>query len=142
MTDNAKNSQLVPPNATVAAITESIRERSAGRRAAYLATMEKQRGNRLSRRRLSAANQAHAFAALPNGDKLKVVSEPVPMIGIVSAYNDVLSAHQPMQDYPTLIKDEVRKHAAIAQFAGGVPAMCDGVTQGQPAWSCRRFHAM
>ena len=53
------------------------------------------------------------------------------MIGIVSAYNDVLSAHQPMADYPTIIKDEVRKHAAVAQFAGGMPAMCDGVTQGQ-----------
>ena len=54
------------------------------------------------------------------------------MIGIVSAYNDVLSAHQPMADYPAIIKDEVRKPAAVAQFAGGVPAICDGVTQGQP----------
>ena len=54
------------------------------------------------------------------------------MIGIVSAYNDVLSAHQPMANYPAIIKDEVRKPAAVAQFAGGVPAICDGVTQGQP----------
>ncbi len=139
MTDDLKTGKTAPLNATVAAITESIRERSAERRAAYLATVEKQRANRLSRRRLSAANQAHGFAALPNGDKLKVVSEPVPMIGIVSAYNDVLSAHQPMQDYPTLIKIEVRKHAAIAQFAGGVPAMCDGVTQGQPGMELSLF---
>ena len=139
MNDDSKIGQPVPLNATVAAITESIRERSAVRRTAYLATVEKQRADRLSRRRLSAANQAHGFAALPNGDKLKVVSEPVPMIGIVSAYNDVLSAHQPMQDYPTLIKDEVRKHAAIAQFAGGVPAMCDGVTQGQPGMELSLF---
>ena len=139
MTDDSKNSQPTLLNATVAAITELIRTRSAKRRAAYLATVEKQRANRLSRRRLSAANQAHGFAALPNGDKFKVVSEPVPMIGIVSAYNDVLSAHQPMQDYPTLIKDEVRKHAAIAQFAGGVPAMCDGVTQGQPGMELSLF---
>ena len=139
MTDDSKIGQPVPLNATVAAITESIRARSAERRAAYLATVEKQRANRLSRRRLSAANQAHGYAALPGADKLKVVSEPVPMIGIVSAYNDVLSAHQPMQDYPTLIKDEVRKHAAIAQFAGGVPAMCDGVTQGQPGMELSLF---
>ena len=139
MTDDTQKSPSAPLNATVAAITESIRIRSAARRAAYLATVEKQRANRLSRRRLSAANQAHGFAALPGADKLKVVSEPVPMIGIVSAYNDVLSAHQPMQDYPTLIKDEVRKHAAIAQFAGGVPAMCDGVTQGQPGMELSLF---
>ena len=139
MTSDLKIGQSVLLNGTVAAITQSIRERSAERRAAYLATVEKQRANRLSRRRLSAANQAHGFAALPNGDKLKVVSEPVPMIGIVSAYNDVLSAHQPMQDYPALIKNEVRRHAAIAQFAGGVPAMCDGVTQGQPGMELSLF---
>ena len=137
MTYDSKHWQPSALNPTVAAITESIRERSIERRAAYLATVDKQRANRLSRRRLSAANQAHGFAALPNGDKLKVVSEPVPMIAIVSAYNDVLSAHQPMQDYPAIIKAEVRKHAAVAQFAGGVPAMCDGVTQGQPGMEIR-----
>ncbi len=139
MIHKQKNDQQSPLNATVAAISASIRKRSVERRAAYIATVEKQRTNRLSRRRLSAANQAHGFAALPNGDKLKVVSEPVPVIGIVSAYNDVLSAHQPMQDYPALIKNEVRKHAAIAQFAGGVPAMCDGVTQGQPGMELSLF---
>ncbi len=139
MTDDTQISQPVPLNATVAAITESIRARSTARRAAYLATVEKQRSNRVARRRLSAANQAHGYAALPNGDKLKVVSEPVPMIGIVSAYNDVLSAHQPLDDYPSIIKTEVRKHAAIAQFAGGVPAMCDGVTQGQPGMELSLF---
>ena len=139
MTYDSKHWQPSALNPTVAAITESIRERSIERRAAYLATVDKQRANRLSRRRLSAANQAHGFAALPNGDKLKVVSEPVPMIAIVSAYNDVLSAHQPMQDYPALIKAEVRKHAAVAQFAGGVPAMCDGVTQGQPGMELSLF---
>ena len=139
MTYEPKSDGAARLNATVAAITESIRDRSAARRAAYLATVEKQRANRLSRRRLSAANQAHGYAALPGGDKLKVVSEPVPMIGIVSSYNDVLSAHQPMADYPAIIKAEVRKHAAIAQFAGGVPAMCDGVTQGQPGMELSLF---
>ncbi len=126
-------------NLTVHAVTEQIRARSLERRAAYLATVEMQRANRLARKRLSAANLAHGFAALPNGDKLKVVSEQVPMIGIVSSYNDVLSAHQPMADYPAIIKDEIRKHAAVAQFAGGVPAMCDGVTQGQPGMELSLF---
>ena len=124
---------------TVVKITSAIAERSTARRAAYLATVEKQRANRLARRRLSAANLAHGYAALPNGDKLKVVSEPVPMVAIVSSYNDVLSAHQPLADYPALIKDEIRKHAAVAQFAGGVPAMCDGVTQGQPGMELSLF---
>ena len=82
---------------------------------------------------------AHGYATLPGGDKLREVSEPVPIIGIVSLYNDVLSAHQPLADYPTIIKAEVRKHAAIAQFAGGVPAMCDGVTQGQPGMELSLF---
>ncbi len=126
-------------NATVHTVTEQIRTRSLERRAAYLATVQMQRANRLARKRLSAANLAHGFAALPSGDKLRVVSEPVPMIGIVSAYNDVLSAHQPMADYPAIIKDEIRKHAAVAQFAGGVPAMCDGVTQGQPGMELSLF---
>jgi len=106
---------------------------------AYLETVVKQRAQRLTRRRLSAANQAHGYAALPSGDKLKVVSEPVPMIGIVSSYNDVLSAHQPLKDYPAIIMEEVRKHAAVAQYAGGVPAMCDGVTQGQPGMELSLF---
>jgi phosphogluconate dehydratase len=139
MNPNNPTFTRVPMNATVAAVTESIRVRSADRRSSYLATVEKQRANRITRRRLSAANLAHGYAALPNGDKLRVVTEPVPMIGIVSSYNDVLSAHQPLADYPAIIKAEVRKHAAIAQFAGGVPAMCDGVTQGQPGMELSLF---
>ncbi|MEQ1595292.1 MAG: phosphogluconate dehydratase [Casimicrobium sp.] len=135
--------QSTSPSATlnpvVAHITEQLATRSAARRAAYLETVVKQRAQRLTRRRLSAANQAHGYAALPSGDKLKVVSEPVPMIGIVSSYNDVLSAHQPLKDYPSIIMEEVRKHAAVAQYAGGVPAMCDGVTQGQPGMELSLF---
>jgi phosphogluconate dehydratase len=73
---------------------------------------------------------AHAFAALPGNDKLRVVTEKAPNIGIVTAFNDMLSAHAPFQHYPDLIKVEARKHGATAQVAGGVPAMCDGVTQG------------
>ncbi|MDP3193030.1 phosphogluconate dehydratase, partial [Rhodoferax sp.] len=80
--------------------------------------------------RLGCANVAHAFAALPGNDKLRVVTEKAPNIGIVTAFNDMLSAHAPFQHYPDLIKAEARKHGATAQVAGGVPAMCDGVTQG------------
>ena len=139
MNFDSENDPSVPMNATVAAITESIRTRSAVRRAAYLATVVKQRAKRITRRRLSAANLAHGYAALPHGDKLRVVAEPVPMVAIISSYNDVLSAHQPLADYPAIIKSEMRKHAAIAQFAGGVPAMCDGVTQGQPGMELSLF---
>ena len=142
-TSPASSPPSAPPvNAAVARVTVAIATRSQARRAAYLATLASQRqhrAERLSRKRLSAANLAHGYAALPSGDKLRVVSEPVPMIGVVSAYNDVLSAHQPLADYPAMIKDEVRRHAAVAQFAGGVPAMCDGVTQGQPGMELSLF---
>ena len=139
MTSDTSPASSLRRHPTVVAITQSIRERSGAGRAAYLATVVKQRAARLTRRRLSAANLAHGYAALPNGDKLRVVAEPVPMIAIVSSYNDVLSAHQPLANYPTIIKAEVRKHAAVAQFAGGVPAMCDGVTQGQPGMELSLF---
>ena len=79
---------------------------------------------------MGCANVAHAFAGMPGNDKLRVVAERAPNIGIVTAYNDMLSAHTPLQHYPDLIKDEARKNGATAQVAGGVPAMCDGVTQG------------
>ncbi|MBL8311299.1 MAG: phosphogluconate dehydratase [Burkholderiales bacterium] len=129
-------------NVAVARVTTAIATRSQARRATYLeklASQRQHRAERLARQRLSAANLAHGYAALPSGDKLRVVSEPVPMIGIVSAYNDVLSAHQPMAEYPAVIKGELRRHAAVAQFAGGVPAMCDGVTQGQPGMELSLF---
>jgi phosphogluconate dehydratase len=88
--------------------------------------------------RMGCANVAHAFAAMPDADKarvtgidkFRVVAEKGPNIGIVNAYNDLLSAHAPLQHYPDVIKQEARKHGATAQVAGGVPAMCDGVTQG------------
>jgi 6-phosphogluconate dehydratase len=90
---------------------------------------------------------AHAFAAMPEGDKsrataldkIKVVAPRAPNIGIVNAYNDLLSAHAPLQHYPDLIKDEARKLGATAQVAGGVPAMCDGVTQGTPGMELSLF---
>ena len=81
---------------------------------------------------MGCATVAHAFAALPGNDKLRVVAEKAPNIGIVNAFNDMLSAHAPLEHYPDLIKAEARKYGATAQVAGGVPAMCDGVTQGTP----------
>ena len=117
-------------NATVDKITQRIRERSAVTRKAYLARLETAANRPRGADRLGCANVAHAFAALPSNDKFKVVAEKAPNIGIVNAYNDMLSAHAPYQNYPDLIKIEARKHGATAQVAGGVPAMCDGVTQG------------
>lgn len=114
----------------VEAVTARIRERSAAARAAYLARLDQAASRDRGADRLGCANVAHAFAGLPANDKLRVVAERAPNIGIVNAYNDMLSAHAPYARYPDVIKDEARKHGATAQVAGGVPAMCDGVTQG------------
>jgi phosphogluconate dehydratase len=88
---------------------------------------------------MGCANVAHAFAGLPANDKLRVVAERAPNVGIVTAYNDVLSAHAPLARYPDVLKDEARRHGATAQVAGGVPAMCDGVTQGAPGMELSLF---
>ena len=115
---------------TVALVTQRVTERSRPTRSAYLARLEVALQRPPGAQRLGCANVAHAFAALPGNDKLRVVIEKAPNIGVVTAYNDMLSAHAPFQHYPDLIKAEARKHGATAQVAGGVPAMCDGVTQG------------
>ena len=117
-------------NDTVHHITERIRQRSGPSRTAYLAQLEAALKRAPGAQRLGCANVAHAFAALPVNDKLRVVAEKAPNIGIVTAFNDMLSAHAPFQSYPDLIKAEARQHGATVQVAGGVPAMCDGVTQG------------
>ena len=117
-------------NTIVEQVTQRIRERSTVTRQAYLKRVEIAANRPRGADRLGCANVAHAFAALPSNDKFKVVAEKAPNIGIVNAYNDMLSAHAPYQNYPDLIKTEARKHGATAQVAGGVPAMCDGVTQG------------
>jgi phosphogluconate dehydratase len=114
----------------VTEVTQRIRERSAATRGAYLARVQALRGRSRGADRLGCANVAHAFAALPGSDKFRVVAERAPNIGIVSSYNDMLSAHQPYEGYPALIREEARALGATAQVAGGVPAMCDGVTQG------------
>jgi phosphogluconate dehydratase len=126
----------------VDAVTRRIIERSAPTRSAYLVQLDIAAKRKPGADRMGCANVAHAFAAMPDADKtrvtglgsgldkLKIVAEKGPNIGIVTAYNDLLSAHAPLQYYPDLIKIEARKHGATAQVAGGVPAMCDGVTQG------------
>ncbi|MGE5501142.1 MAG: dihydroxy-acid dehydratase, partial [Ignavibacteriales bacterium] len=119
-------------NPTIAEVTARIVERSRERRAAYLAQIDAARDAGPGRAKLSCANWAHAFAAQPADVKLRVLDPNVPNLGIVSAYNDMLSAHQPLERFPTLIKEAAREVGATAQFAGGVPAMCDGVTQGRP----------
>jgi phosphogluconate dehydratase len=114
----------------VQAVTDRIRERSAPGRSAYLKLIEREAARDRGADRMGCANVAHAFAALPANDKFRVVTEKAPNIGIVTAYNDMLSAHAPFARFPDVIKDEARKRGATAQVAGGVPAMCDGVTQG------------
>ena len=112
-------------------VTERIRERSRGSRAAYLARIEAAPPKGVARNCISCTNLAHGFAAFGERDKAVLRENEVPNIAIVSAYNDMLSAHQPYVRFPEIIKDAAREAGGVAQFAGGVPAMCDGVTQGQ-----------
>ena len=123
----------------VSEVTQRIRQRSASTRQAYLARIQRLAQRPPGAERLGCANVAHAFAALPANDKLRVVAQKAPHIGIVTAYNDMLSAHQPYEGYPALIRDEARLHGATVQVAGGVPAMCDGVTQGLPGMELSLF---
>ena len=123
----------------VESVTARIQERSRVTRSVYLERLAIAANRKPGAERLGCANVAHAFAALPINDKFRVVAEKAPNIGIVTAYNDILSAHAPMQHYPEIIKVEARKHGATAQVAGGVPAMCDGVTQGTPGMELSLF---
>ncbi len=123
----------------VASVTERIRERSAAKRSAYLQQVDAMRRRPRGVDRMGCANVAHAFAGMPGSDKFRVVAEKAPNIGIVTAYNDMLSAHQPYEGYPALIREEALKRGATVQVAGGVPAMCDGVTQGYPGMEMSLF---
>ena len=93
----------------------------------------------MQRAHLTCGNQAHAYAAMPDADKAALVGESAGNLGIVTAYNDMLSAHQPYETYPELIRRAARAVGGTAQVAGGVPAMCDGVTQGQPGMELSLF---
>ena len=120
-------------------VTGRIRERSAASRAAYLARIDAALRRPPAGERLGCANLAHAVAALPSNEKLSIVAAKAPNVAIVSAYNDMLSAHQPYARFPNVIRDEARRAGATAQVAGGVPAMCDGVTQGRPGMELSLF---
>ncbi|OMH25712.1 phosphogluconate dehydratase [Motiliproteus sp. MSK22-1] len=126
-------------NPTVKAVTERIIERSRQSRQDYLDRMAKARLQKPHRSTLSCGNLAHGFAACGEKDKSELKLMNSANIAIVSAYNDMLSAHQPFERFPALIKEAVHKMGSVAQFAGGVPAMCDGVTQGQPGMELSLF---
>ncbi|HNZ56037.1 MAG TPA: phosphogluconate dehydratase [Methylophilaceae bacterium] len=120
-------------------VTERIIEKSRPTRTAYLQRVDAMIKREKSTGRLGCANLAHAYAAMPSSDKFKVVVEKAPNIGIVTAYNEMLSAHQPYVGYPDIIRDEAHKLGATVQVAGGVPAMCDGITQGEPGMELSLF---
>ena len=128
----------MPLDARIAAVTDRIIARSAATRSLYLDRMQAAVSKGPTRAHLSCGNQAHAFAAA-GPDQAELAASRSANIGIVTAYNDMLSAHQPFEAYPDRIKAAARARGATAQVAGGVPAMCDGVTQGQPGMELSLF---
>jgi phosphogluconate dehydratase len=126
-------------HATIGEVTERIVRRSRDTRERYLERIARAAESRPARKRLGCANQAHGFAACGPADKAELRSGDAPNIGIVTAYNDMLSAHQPFERFPGLIRDAAREAGAVAQVAGGVPAMCDGVTQGEAGMELSLF---
>ena len=124
-------------HATIDRVTDRIRERSHQSRSAYLQRIAQAAQQGPARAHLSCGNQAHAYAAMPDKDDMALTRKP--NIGIVTAYNDMLSAHQPFERFPDLIRAAGRAAGATVQVAGGVPAMCDGVTQGRPGMELSLF---
>jgi len=123
----------------IESVTAAIKVRSEDTRKAYLARMDCTRNEFPPRRKLSCGNMAHAFAACGETDKTAIRLMQSANLGIVTAFNDMLSAHQPLETYPTFIKAVAREVGSSAQVAGGVPAMCDGVTQGQAGMELSLF---
>ncbi len=120
-------------------ITDKIIKRSVKSRAQYLEKIEAQKSIKVRRGALSCSNLAHGFAASSPIDKQRLTGEETPNIGIITSYNDMLSAHQPYEKYPAFIRQVAQDLGATAQVAGGVPAMCDGVTQGQEGMDLSLF---
>ncbi|WP_265458826.1 phosphogluconate dehydratase [Aeromonas salmonicida] len=123
----------------ISEVTARIRERSAARRQAFLARIQRQAEQGKTRAALACGNLAHAVAACSSDEKGRILDMTRANVGIVTAYNDMLSAHQPYQGYPDIIKAALAELGHSAQVAGGVPAMCDGVTQGQPGMDMSLF---
>ncbi|HEY9538476.1 MAG TPA: phosphogluconate dehydratase [Kiloniellaceae bacterium] len=120
-------------------VTERLRERSRDSRAAYLDRLRRAAEAGPRRTTLSCGNLAHGFAACGLSDKQALKGAVVPNLAIITAYNDMLSAHQPFERFPEIIRQAARDAGGVAQVAGGVPAMCDGVTQGQPGMELSLF---
>jgi phosphogluconate dehydratase len=120
-------------------VTQQIIDRSRDNRSAYLARIDAAIASGPQRTQLPCANLAHGFAVCSAIEKDELSNSVKPNVGIISSYNDMLSAHEPFQHYPALIKQAVREAGGVAQFAGGVPAMCDGVTQGMPGMELSLF---
>ena len=129
----------IPLHPTLAAVTARIEQRSAATRQAYLAVVNQAKKPGPYRGGMGCANAAHAYAAMPANDKLVLRQERQPNLGVITAYNDMLSAHQPYEHYPEKIRAAARAAGATAQVAGGVPAMCDGVTQGEDGMELSLF---
>lgn len=127
------------PNPVLAKVTERVIARSQKTRSAYLQRIEHAQGKFPARGALSCANLAHGFASMDDNEKLIIKVGREPNIGIVSSYNEMLSAHAPYKTFPDLIKNAARENGGVAQFAGGVPAMCDGITQGNAGMELSLF---
>ncbi len=126
-------------NGIIQKVTETIIQRSAESRAVYLNRIAKAKGHGVNRNKLGCSNLAHAMAPMDENEKTSITGMQSPNIAIITAYNDMLSAHEPYKLYPTLIKRTLMDLGATAQVAGGVPAMCDGVTQSQPGMELSLF---
>ena len=126
-------------NSSITKVTERIKERSKSSREKYLSDMAKSHQEGVSRQGMSCGNLAHASAGCGTHEKNELHGDTTPNIGIITAYNDMLSAHKPFEYFPQQIRDFAIKHKAVAQVAGAVPAMCDGVTQGQPGMELSLF---
>lgn len=126
-------------NPVVRKVTDRILERSEHTRSSYLERVQRSKQNQPRRNRLSCTNFAHAVAAASPNEKLVLHEERTPTVGIISAYNEMLSAHQPFNRFPDIIKQAAASAGGSALFAGGVPAMCDGVTQGRPGMELSLF---
>jgi phosphogluconate dehydratase len=136
--DSPKETSM-PVRTEIENVTDRIRKRSAGSREAYLQRLRAARDAGPHRSTLPCGNLAHGFAACAAADKEALSGDTVPNVGIITAYNDMLSAHQPFERFPDLIRQAAHEAGGVAQVAGGVPAMCDGITQGQPGMELSLF---
>jgi phosphogluconate dehydratase len=134
-----EKTHVKPLNLTVEQVTQRIVQRSRSLRSAYLQRLDRMADRPAGVARMGCANVAHTVAAMPSDVKISIMAQRAPNVGIVTAYNDMLSAHKPYESYPDLLRDEASKLGVTVQVAGGAPAMCDGVTQGLPGMELSLF---